>query len=495
VILLVPTIRSHDQYQCFLQEQLRHHFVSGSRALFPSDLALIRKFWNVDLSRTAILLSSTYGKKGPAPRDPADLLRSYLLMLELRQTSITRWVDLLRRCDFYAILSGFTPGHTPGVGTFYDFFRRLWDHPADHLCGHLKPPKRKPKKGKNGGKAPTTSTGQVARLAKRLQQYPDSSPTMAFDTLFELFKEMFVLPSVSLGLLGDPDHLSIAADGTPIRTSSRGRSKRDCSCREQGIDSCSCRRRYSQPDCDYGWDSSRDCYFHGYHLYMFTAADSKHDLPLYPRLHRASRHDSVSLLVSAHEFSHRFPTFTWSRALLDAAHDAMPIYKLLLAKGVQPFIDLNPRKLGHTTYKDDFTLSAEGVPICKKGLAMKSDGYDYTRGRRKYRCPLVKNRIVSCDTPCSDSPCGRTVYTYTQENPRLFPSVARGSDEWKRMYARRTTVERCNKREKNDYMLEAARHRSTRMWTIRLYGIMMCQHLDAWAEESTLDLKSSLFIA
>lgn len=492
---MFPSIRSHSQYQCFVQEQLRHYFVDTARTLFPADLALIHKFWITDLSRTASLLSTSYGNKGPTPRDPADLLRSYLLMLELRQTSVTRWVDLLRRCDLYAILSGFTPGDVPGVGTFYDFFNRLWNHPAGHLCGHLKPPKQKPKKGKNGDKAPTTSTGQVARLAKRLQQYPKFGPPMAAGTLFELFKELFVLPSASRGLLGDLKHLTIAADGTPVRTSSLGRSKRVCSCREQGINSCSCRRHYSQPDCDYGWDSSRKCYFHGYHLYMFTAADSKHDLPLYPRLHRASRHDSISLLVSAHEFSHRFPFFTWSRVLLDSAHDAMPIYKFLLAKGVEPFIDLNPRNLGNAIYKDDFTLSTNGIPICKKGLAMKSDGYDYTRGRRKYRCPLMKKRKVTCDTPCSDSPCGRMIYTYTKENPRLFPPVARHSDEWKSIYARRTTAERCNKREKNDYMLEAARHRSTRMWSIRLYGIMMCQHLDAWAEESTLVLDSSLFVA
>jgi hypothetical protein len=28
--------------------------------------------------------------------------------------------------------------------------------------------------------------------------------------------------------------------------------------------------------------------------------------------------------------------------------------------------------------------------------------------------------------------------------------------------------------------LESGRHRSTKMWYIRIYGIMMCQHIDAW---------------
>ena len=35
-------------------------------------------------------------------------------------------------------------------------------------------------------------------------------------------------------------------------------------------------------------------------------------------------------------------------------------------------------------------------------------------------------------------------------------------------------------REKEDYKLKDGRHRSTKMWYCRLYGIMMLQHLDAW---------------
>lgn len=157
--------------------------------------------------------------------------------------------------------------------------------------------------------------------------------------------------------------------------------------------------------------------------------------------------------------------------------------------------DLNKRRLGQTKYKDDFSLSESGVPICNKGLEMKDNGYDHTRGRRKYRCPLVNKGVVTCDSPCSTSSYGRCIYTYTKENLRLFPPIARNSNEWKNAYKRRTTVERSNKREKVDYMLEAARHRSTKMWTIRIYGIMMCQHMDAWFKESDLKLQSTLLTA
>ena len=85
---------------------------------------------------------------------------------------------------------------------------------------------------------------------------------------------------------------------------------------------------------------------------------------------------------------------------------------------------------------------------------------------------------------------GRCVYTYTRDNLRLFPSVARDSEAWDGTYKRRTSVERSNKREKVDYKLEAGRHRSTKMWLIRIFGTMMCQHLDAWRHGVDIDLGS-----
>ena len=39
-------------------------------------------------------------------------------------------------------------------------------------------------------------------------------------------------------------------------------------------------RHYSQPDCNWGWDSHRECYFFGSHLYMYVASDSHSDLPV-----------------------------------------------------------------------------------------------------------------------------------------------------------------------------------------------------------------------
>ena len=85
-----------------------------------------------------------------------------------------------------------------------------------------------------------------------------------------------------------------------------------------------------------------------------------------------------------------------------------------------------------------------------------------------------------------------TVHIFTADNPRLFNIPPRDSKAWKKEYDGSTSVERSNKREKEDYKLEDGRHRSTRMWYCRLYGIMILQHLDAWEMPSIEAFQESL---
>ncbi|QAA35388.1 hypothetical protein C1I91_26925 [Clostridium manihotivorum] len=70
----------------------------------------------------------------------------------------------------YAILSGFEVGDTPGVGTFYDFFSRLWDSDNNNLSSQLQPLKTSVKKPKKKGlKADPVEKTTVEQLLKELQ--------------------------------------------------------------------------------------------------------------------------------------------------------------------------------------------------------------------------------------------------------------------------------------------------------------------------------------
>lgn len=481
-----PVFISHSSYQDFLLEQLQQHYPDGLLLFRSKNWPLISKLWITDLSHITMTLAPLYDNKGPAPRDPASMLRCYLIGLMTHPTKgITDWVELLHLSPFYAILSGFTPGDVPGVGTFYDFFKRLWasdQKNITHTTKSKKSRKGKAKKGKNGKKAPTATPGRVKRLVEWIIPRIDQKKELPMDRLFDFFQSQFLANSAKLGLLGDMNKLNVAGDGTPVVTEARTRSKSTCDCRAQGLANCNHPRVYSQPDCNSGWDSSREKYFNGYDMYMINACDSPHDLPLYPRLNPASLHDSVGFVISSVEFTQRFTLGTIDKILLDAAHDADAIYTLIDHQHMEPIIDLNKRSKKNLETGGDIQISPEGVPICPKGKNMKPNGYDHTQNRQKWRC--------SPKCGCSTAKYGRNFHTFNKDNLRLFPKTPRGTVQWQNIYDHRTSVERSNKREKIDYHFEAGRHRSTMMWYIRIYGIMMCQHMDAWYEHGKTELES-----
>ena len=481
---------SHADYQNFVTENLRKYYPNPD-SISRSTRDIIERFWHLDLSYTDELLCSKYSVFGPKPRTPSCMHRSYLLSIDFKVDSITDWVAQLKINPLYALLSGFEFGDTPGVGTFYDFFKRLWDSDSDNLSPHEHPPKKKKvKKPKSkGAKADSIEKVTVAQLLPELENTQFSLEEQPYSSLFKIYKKEFLDISVSKDLVHS-DSLALAGDGTPVVTSHRERKKRICDCKEKGISECNCDRYFSQPDCDIGWDSSRDCFYHGYDLYMLV--DSQSDLPLFPHFSCASMHDSHGFLHAFFRMKSFLPDFRISKLLLDSAHDAMPYYEYCKQEHITPFIDLNAKAGRPPVYKDDFTIDTDGVPICKSGFRMRRDGVEKAKGRTKFKCPKM-NRIdgcltCTCKSPCSDAKYGRTVHLVMKDNPRLFNDPPRSSKEWKMEYNARTSVERSNKREKIDFRLESGRHRSTKMWYCRLYHILMLQHLDAWdlPNESTL---------
>lgn len=478
----------HTAYQDFLVTQLRKYY-PNSNSVPQNTWTIMDRFFLKDLSRIDVIMRERYSVFGPEPRLPSCMFRSILLALEFKVTSFTNWAKQLKLNPLYAILSGFNFGDTPGVGTFYDFMNRLWLFDKNNLSDHIHKPKTSVKKpSKKGAKANSIDKTTVEELLIKLEANPPSTQ-QPFSCLLDIFKQEFLDESINKSLI-NPSNLAIAGDGTPVVTSARERKKRVCNCKEKGVVDCDCARYYSQPDCDIGWDSSRNYFYSGYDLYMLTASDSENDLPLFPLLEPASRHDSHGFLYTWFTMKEFFPDFHVTKLLLDSAHDAMPIYKYCKKNNITPFIDLNEKRGIKVKYKNDFTVGKDGVPICKAGLKMHHDGVEKSKYRTKFRCPLMNRKNgCSCENPCSDSKYGKTVHLALKDNPRLFNIPPRDSEEWKLEYNARTSAERVNKRQKKDYKLENGNHRSSKMWYCRLFCIMMCQHLDAWDLPYDSDLK------
>ena len=393
----------HTAYQTFVLENLRKYYPDPT-VFAKSTWDIIERFWNLDLSYTDELLRGKYSVFGPKPRTPSCMQRSYLLSIDFKVHFLTDWAAQLKINPLYAILSGFQFGDTPGVGTFYDFLDRLWDSDSDNLSPHIHPVKKKKvkKPKQKGDKAEPIEKVTVEQLFQSMEHSSFSIDEQPYASLFKIYDHEFLSISISKGLI-DISNLSIAGDGMPVTTSARERKHRICECSKNGITSCHCDRYFSQPDCDIGYDSSRECFYHGYHLYILVAANSESDLPLFPLFNPASKHDSHGFLEA-------------------------------------------------------FTIGKDGVPICKAGRKMNHGGSEPSKTRLKFRCPLASRKYgCSCSTPYSDSKYGRTVHLAMKDNPRLINFPPRDSEEWKLEYNARTSAEHSNKREKIDFQLESGR--------------------------------------
>ena len=397
--MLPVNCSSHADYQNFVVKNLRKYYPDPD-TITRSTWDIIERFWTLDLSYTDELMRDKYSKFGPVPRTPSCMQRSYLLSIDFKVTSITDWVVQLKINPLYSILSGFEVDNTPGIGTFYDFFYRLWDSDDNNLSPQIHPIKATLKKPKSkGAKAASAEKVTVEQLISQLEDTTFISEQQPYHLLLQIYKKQFLDVSISKGSI-NADSLSVAGDATPVVTSHRMRSHHICDCTEKGISHCNCDRYSSQPDCDIGWDSSRNCWYHGYDLYMLVASDSESDLPVFPLLNPASKHDSHGFSETFFRMKSFLPDFNVTKLLLDSAHDTIPVYEYCKKENIIPFNDLNEKRGIKVKYKNDFTIGKDGVPVCKEGHRMNHDGCEPSKHRLKFKCPLVSRKYgYSCEHP------------------------------------------------------------------------------------------------
>jgi hypothetical protein len=113
---------------------------------------------------------------------------------------------------------------------------------------------------------------------------------------------------------------------------------------------------------------------------------------------------------------------------------------------------------------------------------MKRWGFCPDRLRLKRRCPLAAAKktpaLTTCPhfgNGCSDSPYGRVIYTYPQENYRLHTLIPRDSDLWQCHQGARSCAERSVKRKKYDFHLLQTRTAGRDRCSFRLMLAAMCQ--------------------
>ncbi|MBT9439202.1 MAG: hypothetical protein GAS50_08415 [Desulfobacterales bacterium] len=433
---------------------------------------------NLNLDPALPILNSLYSPaKLESARDPASMLRSLILMTVLREKSITKWVKQTRHNPIFAILGGFEPGKTPGIGTYYDFMKRIINGPYRKPCQCENQVKRseynaklhkrnlkKEKKTKKNDFDPNHS--QSEKLAQKLLKNADElRPKDMYQILEDLHIQLGIIPCIQEEHITDLKNLVVSGDGSILKTAASGDGKPTCSCRSEGIYKCDHDRYYTSPSAEWCYDHHKDCYVFGDRYYHLVVTQKGHDFPLltympggnesdytlslksFDRLLKAARENDLDINVS----------FFCG----DGHHDAQAHYRYFREKNIIPIIPLSKatqKAYPHLSNDSDIRLDIDGTPLCPAGKRMRRHFYDKKQQKHVYNCPAKRNthrngkslyvfheddcpKHQDCDP---QSPLGPYVNLKSSEDPRLFPPLPRSSRKFKDLMNQRSASERCN---------------------------------------------------
>jgi hypothetical protein len=487
--------------------------------------------WHLDLTPARPFLKQGYAPnpRGGDPWEPVTLLRSLLLAILVGQPKLNPWAADLKASRVLAMLGGVLmdpkgkAGRRPGVGTFYDFKNRLHDGPSRRPCPHgLRPSlaerrraaapralrqgrpgarlrrRRKERRDKSPAESPATTcqgvTGQLISVLKETQTQPN--PNDLLGRLSRILLEVAVKVSAERGLLGDPQALLVCGDGSALPTGANRHGKRVCACPK--LATCHCPRLLSDPDADIGYDSHRETYFFGHHLYEYVVSTKGHDLPVALRLDPASTSDFVAAPQSIEHLRKRLRDHTdmkLAAAIFDAGHDGKPIYAFLNHHDITPVIPLKqPAPAAHPR-RSDIPLSRRGVPLCPAGVEMIRRGSN-RKGGQIFGCPVRANKLARCPrapegaTGFSCRPVtqlGHSVVIQATDDERLFPPIPRNHPQHRKLMNLRSGCERSFSVKKQRFKLLEARHRRASFWLIRTHLMAVLQHALAWVAKEDAD--------
>ncbi len=486
--------QSHDEYRTLVTTLGRKLSRNYTKYAFDTYEKERQKLLNLNLDTIADYLSSFYSAFGRPAKNQAQILRSMILFVLLfnktsAKTSLTTWVrETLPNSISLIVLIGCTcKEELPPLGSYYDFMNRFWLASRNCYSRHFLLPA-----GKNAAK-PEEVLGSDSKLLDGdttilckdivfdiLAGRPASdNKEAALQTIFTL---LAVFPSVSLGLI-DTKNLTLSGDGTAVVSHASPYGKHLSTC----VSSCpfrkNCPRHYSDPDARWGWDSDNNTWYFGHTLYLLCYRNSslKVELPLLMKFTDANRHDSKNFLYAIDDFGRHGGGLTPNNLCLDSAHDNLPTYGLLEHWDINALIDINPRAASSEPTPKDITFDKTGHPLCKAGHKLCPWGNDPIKDAHKYRCPLKCGNIASCPyaQECSPGNYGRTVYIKHHADLRFHPRIPRDSEQYKKLYCKRTACERVNNRILNDYGLQHLRIRGRDHFPFFTMLIGICIHLDA----------------
>jgi hypothetical protein len=288
------------------------------------------------------------------------------------------------------------------------------------------------------------------RFLKSLFRFPSEIEAM-FDELLERLG--LVLPELGKHLAADSK--AIPSAGKPTDRAADGRRDTDGN---WGVKTFRGRRKDGTL-----WERVKRWF--GYKLHLVV--DATYELPLAFEVTRASASDTTRLLPMIEGFKERHGCVLARAEYLaaDRGYDSEDNNRELYdAYGIVPLIGIrHDWKDGQETRAlypdrvDNIVTDEEGSIFCVRRssrdvhqmetIPMAFYGFERDRKTVKYRCPAAAYGYECVDREeCCCGVYGRSVRVPLDVDRRRFVPVPRGSYKWRRLYGRRTAVERVNSR-------------------------------------------------
>ena len=204
----------------------------------------------------------------------------------------------------------------------------------------------------------------------------------------------------------------------------------------------------------------------GFKLHLIV--DANYELPVAMELTKASIHDVVEMRTMFEKMENDHPEILerCENGIGDRGYDDVKLISRLWDNyKIKPVIDIrNMWKDGEETramkdgrYKD-MTYDYKGTVFChcrQTGEIRKMvfGGFEKDRETLKYLCPALQYG-VECKS-AKTCPLRQGVRIPLEENRRIFTPVARSSQKWKKIYNKRSSVERVNSRIEKSFGFES----------------------------------------
>lgn len=388
-------VSTHNEYLTHLRQQLVPRLddpdITASVETYAYEVVTLMDL-SLDSEREA--LEALYCPTGQgAPKDPVCMLRSWLLMTLMHETSSPdAWARRLKREPLLAILTGFEPGQTPCATAHRDFLIRYGDGPYA-LRSRQDTPLSQTLRGQHERRLRDTTTARRAEadregvsqseaLCRRLLEQAETSrdPQAVQTRLDDLFVALGLRPSIEAGLFGDDaSQIVVEGDGTPLQTASSPRGTRTCDCPPHSQD-CDHPKRYTNGTAQWCYHPSRG-YVFGDESYTISTHINGHDLPLMTIMGTGNESDftlspraldELLKVIDEHALPLNLDIF-----IGDGQHDALPFYRYCRVKGIRTVIPLT----GNTASDDDtaepphphldaypeVVFDTDGTPFCPGG--------------------------------------------------------------------------------------------------------------------------------